>query len=425
MDIKEKINSIKKQHLSDKIRKLPVSCGVYLMKDKDAKVIYVGKALSLKKRVSSYFKKYKNHSYKQDSLISNVRDIDYIQTASEVEAVLLEADLIKKFQPKYNISLRDDKSFPFVKITVEDFPTVYICRPKRKDKSRYFGPYTNAKAIREAIKEIRKIFPFRSCLKMPKKECLHFHIGLCPAPCLRKITKRKYAQNIKNICLFLKGKKESLFKKLSEQMHRAAKRKNFEEAAKIRDQIMSLGSIYLGSQIDSFFQQARQLADVLNLKKLPFRIEAFDVSNIFGNEAVGSMVSFWQGKPDKSNYRRFRIKESAGQINDYKMLSEITRRRYLRLKNDRLTLPDLILIDGGKGHLCIVKEELDKLGLDLPLISIAKTEEKIFTPEKIDPIKLPINSPALRLIRRIRDEAHRFALSYHHILRRRKTFGGK
>ena len=411
--------------LKEKIKKLPNSPGVYIMKNKDKKTIYVGKAISLKKRVASYFKKKTTSDPKQDLLISNVKDIDYIPTTSEVEALFLEAGLIKRFKPKYNISLRDDKSFPFVRITTDKFPGVFICRPKEKNKAKYFGPYTNATAIREAFKEIRKIFPFRTCRKIPKKACLHFHIGLCPAPCIGKINQRQYSQNIRNIGLILQGRRESLFKSLSEKMHLAVKKNRFEDAAKIRDQIMALGSIYLGSQVNNPFQEAKQLADILNLKKLPFRIEAFDISNIFGKEAVGSMVSFWQGKPDKNNYRRFRIKESQGKINDYKMLSEITRRRYQRIKNERRQFPDLILIDGGKGQISVVKNELDKLNLDLPLVGIAKAEEKIIALNKRNPITLSMSSPALRLIVRIRDEAHRFALAYHHILRRKKVFGKK
>lgn len=410
--------------LKETIKSLPCSCGIYLMKDRNGKVVYIGKAISLKKRVSSYFIKREAPS-KQDALIQLVRDIDYIPTVSETEALLLEADLIKRFKPKYNVSLRDDKTFPFIKITQEIFSAISICRPKNKEKALCFGPYTDSQAIRELIKKIRKIFPFRSCRRMPKKACLNFHIGLCPAPCIGKIDKKDYAQNIRNISLILKGKSESLFKTLQEEINIEVKKRNFEEAARIRDQMLALGSIYLVGHSDNFLHEAEQLAKIISLKKLPFRIEAFDVSNIFGKEAVGSMVSFWQGSPDKNNYRRFRIKDSEGQINDYKMLAEITRRRYLRLKNERLIFPDLVIVDGGKGQVNAVKNELDKLNLDLPLVGIAKSEEKIISLTRKNPIVLPLNSPALRLVMRIRDEAHRFAVSYHHILRRKKTFEAK
>lgn len=411
--------------IKDKLKKIPDMPGVYFMKNEDGKIIYIGKAISLKKRLNSHFRNYNAKALKQDRFIYQVRDIDYIPTISDVEALLLEADLIKKFKPRYNVSLRDDKSFPLIKITNEEFPRIFICRPKKKDKAKYFGPYADATAIRDALKEIRKIFPFRSCRKMPKKACLNFHIGLCPAPCIGKIFKNKYKQNIRNICLVLEGKRESLFKDFSKKMHRLAKSKDFEEAAKVRDQMMALSSVYEGGSADNIFHQIRQLKDTLELRKLPLRIEAFDISNIFGNEAVGSMVSFWQGLPDKNNYRRFRIRESQGEINDYKMLSEITRRRYERLKNEKLPLPDLIIIDGGKGQISVVKDQLEILNLDIPLIGIAKSQERIFTLDRKNPIKLPENNPALILIRRIRDEAHRFAISYHHILRRKKTFEEK
>ncbi|HOX54813.1 MAG TPA: excinuclease ABC subunit UvrC [Candidatus Omnitrophota bacterium] len=410
--------------LEKTIKSLPDSSGVYLMKDRDGKVIYIGKAISIKKRVGSHFAK-RNSPSKQDVMIESVEDIDYIPTASETEALLLEADLIKRFKPKYNVSLRDDKTFPFIKIAKEKFPAVSICRPKNKDRALCFGPYTDSQAIRELLKKIRKIFPFRSCRSMPKKACLDFHLGLCPAPCIGKIDKKDYAKIIRSISLILKGKSEVLFKQLEEEINAEAKKRNFEEAARLRDQMLALGSIYLGSRVDNFLEEAKQLAKVLKLKKLPFRIEAFDVSNIFGKEAVGSMVSFWQGVPDKNNYRRFRIKESQGEINDYKMLAEITRRRYSRLKNEGLVLPDLVIVDGGRGQVSVVKNELDKLGLDLPLIGIAKVQEQIISLTKKDPIVLPLNSAALRLVMRIRDEAHRFAVSYHRILRRKKTFEEK
>jgi excinuclease ABC subunit C len=410
--------------LKEKIKYLPDSPGVYLMKNKDKKVIYVGKAVSLKNRVNSYFKN-RSSLPKQDVLILSIKDIDYIPTASEVEALLLEADLIKRLKPRYNVSLRDDKSFPIIKITADKFPAVFIGRAKKDDKAKYFGPFTDAKSIRELVKQIRKIFPFRSCHKLPKKSCLHFHIGLCPAPCIDKISQKDYNKIINNICLILKGKYEPLLGKLSQQMHLLAQEGKFEQAAQLRDQMLALGSIFLGGQVENFYQEAKQLAGILNLKNLPFRIEAFDVSNIFGKEAVGSMVSFWQGCPDKNNYRRFRIKESQGEINDYEMLAEIARRRYLRLKDEKREFPDLILVDGGRGQVSIVKKELDKLNLDLPIVGIAKSEEKIIILNKINPLVLPKNSPALRLIMRIRDEAHRFALAYHHILRRKKIFEEK
>ncbi len=394
------------------------------MKNASGKIIYIGKAISLKKRIASYFRTPSSQMSKQEMLMPNVCDIDYILADTEAQALLLEAELIKKHKPKYNVSLRDDKSFPSIAITNDDFPSVFISRQKMKEKAKYFGPYTNATALKGILKIIRDIFPFRSCRKLPKKACLYYYINLCPAPCISRVEKSKYRRSIKNIILILEGKYERLLKELTRQMQELAKGKRFEEAGVLRDQIMALGSIYSGGQIKTTVGQLQQLKDILRLTVLPMRIEAFDISNIFGSEAVGSMVSFFQGRPDKSNYRRFRIREFKG-IDDYKMLSEITRRRYKRIAEYRIKQPHLILIDGGKGQLSAVKNVLDELKLKIPVISIAKQNEEIFVTGRKNSIKLPKHYPALNLIRRIRDEAHRFALAYHHILRKKNAFKKK
>ncbi len=410
MDIKEKLKS------------LPNGPGVYIFKDERGKALYVGKAISLKKRVSAYFRKTSYYSPKTEALILNIKDLEYIPTASETQALLLEASLIKENQPKYNVEFRDDKSFPEVKVTDEDFPAIFVCRPKRKNRARYFGPYTNAKLLRQALKAIRRVFPFRSCRTMPKKPCLNYYLNLCPAPCIGRIKRRDYREIIKRICLFLEGKQEELIKDLSIKMGKEAKEKNFEKAAKLRDQIKALSSLMYTSEFSGWDKEGLgELRRVLRLPKLPRRIEAFDISNIFGKEAVGSMVSFYDGKPNKNNYRKFRIK-TVGQIDDYKMLAEVIQRRYRRVKKEKLPYPDLILIDGGKGHLSVAKRELKNLGLSLPLMGITKGEEEIYCVGKKAPLILPSNSAALHLLQRIRDEAHRFALAYHHILRRKKTF---
>jgi len=261
---------------------------------------------------------------------------------------------------------------------------------------------------------------------MPKSTCLNSDLKLCPAPCIGAVSKKKYSENIRNISLVLQGKQEYLLSELAKQMQRAAKKQNFEEALKIKNQIQALSSIYKDNATltGTCFQETEQLRDVLGLTVMPERIEAFDVSNIFGKEAVGSLVYFYRGRPDKNNYRRFKIKQTET-IDDYKMLAEITRRRYDRLKRENLSFPDLIIIDGGKGQLSIVKKELDKLNLNISVISIAKNKEVIFSPDRKEPIILPFESTALQLVRRIRDEAHRFALAYHHTLRRKITFEKK
>lgn len=410
-------------NLSNKIKSLPLTSGVYLMKNADGKVIYVGKAISIRKRVQSYFRKSSGHISKTDLLVSEIRDIDYLETNSEAEALILEASLIKEYDPKYNVELRDDKSYPFIAVTGEDFPRIFVDRPREKDKKTiYYGPYVEVGLVREALTIIRKIFHFRTCDPFPKKECLDYHIGLCEAPCIGKISRNDYAKNIRKVRLILEGKKNELYKSLKDEMETLAREKKYEEAAKVRNQLRAIGALYSGTKDVNYYKEAEQLQRALNLPKLPERIETFDISNIMGNQAVGSMVSFFQGKPDKNNYRRFKIREVSG-IDDFKMIAEIVRRRYRRLKEERKAFPDLIVIDGGKGQLSSACEELEKLDVDIPIISLAKQEEEIFVPNKRNSIRLSHESLGLKLIQRTRDEAHRFALSYHRLLRGKNALG--
>lgn len=407
--------------LKEKIKGFPECPGVYLMKDAQGKIIYIGKALSLKKRVGSYFHSLSNRDAKTSLLLSNVKDISFIKTKSEAQALILEAGLIKKHFPKYNVELRDGKSYPLIKITRDAFTTVAIVRPRKKDDAEYFGPYTSAGLLREALKIIRRVFPYSNCKpNRKKKACLDYHIGLCPGVCIGAITQDAYQKNIQNIRMILQGRQPELLSQLYKEMKLASSEKRFEDAAIIRDQVEALSALYFGGREGGYLEEAEELKLALKLAKIPKRIEAFDISNISGQEAVGSMVSFLSGKPDKNNYRRFKIK-TVSQADDYKMLSEITLRRYLRLKAEKNKMPDLIVIDGGKGQLSSVKNELDRLHLNIPVISIAKENEEIFLPGKDEPIKLPFESGALQLIQRVRDEAHRFALKYHRLLRKKKT----
>lgn len=409
--------------LKEKITALPDAPGVYIFKDAGGEIIYIGKAKALKKRVQSYFSRFL--SDKTQALVAKIADIEYKLTPSESQAQLLEAALIKEKLPIYNISLKDDKSFPLIRITDEEFPIVSIYRRKKakaNDTALYFGPYTNVKLLRQALKVIRRIFGFRSCKKMPKKACLYGRIKLCPAPCIRKISSQEYQEIIGDIKMFLDSKYEALSNRLASKMQEAAREKSFEEAAKIRDQINALSAL---GQTQTGFSRQDELEDLkklLQLAKLPQRIEAFDISNISGKEATGSMVSFYKGMPDKNNYRRFRIKTVEG-IDDYEMISEVVHRRYLRLVQEKLPLPDLILIDGGRSHLLTAKKQLDNLGLKIPLVSLAKDQENIYIQNRAQPIKLNSDTPGLNLIRRIRDEAHRFAIKYHHLLHRKKIIG--
>ncbi len=399
-----------------KLKSLPLTSGVYLMKDKKGKVIYVGKAVSLRKRVQSYFRK-KQTMTKTDLLVAEIADIDYIETASEAGALLLEASLIKKYKTKYNIELRDDKSYPYIEVTGEKFPRISVERPNEKKKSStYYGPYVSVGLVREALSLLRKIFHFRTCDPFPKKECLDFHIGLCEAPCIGKISKTEYLKNVKHVRFILEGKRDQLYKNLKKEMDTHSQRQEYEQAAKVRDQLRAIGALYSGTTNINYFKEAEQLQRALGLERLPERMEAFDISNIMGNQAVGSMVSFFHGKPDKRNYRRFRIKDVEG-IDDFKMIGEVVRRRYTRLKKEGAAYPDLIIIDGGKGQLSSACEELKKIDVVIPIISLAKREEEVFFPYKRSSVRLSHESLGLNLLRRIRDEAHRFAITYHRLLR--------
>lgn len=426
--------------LKEKIDKAPDSSGVYLIKDKEANIVYVGKAASIRKRLKSHFSK-GFISAKQQAMIESAFDVDYIPTSSTEAALLVEAALVKKYSPKYNAALKDDKAYPVLKLTTSgEFPRLFITRKKVADGSLYFGPYTNAKLLRKALKLMARLFPLRTCKNMPKQVCLNFHIRQCLAPCIGKINKQDYKKIVENVILFLEGNTEKLQKVLLEDMNNASKEGNFELAAYIRDQLRAISSVTGKAEIpqqiiaDSglptgqtglrLFKISTQLEDLcqkLNLPKTPFVIEAFDVSNIAGKEPVGSMVVFKNGRPFKDGYRKFKIK-TVSSIDDYSMMGEIVNRRYSRLLQEKHTLPDLIIIDGGKGHLMSVKKQLHKLGIwQIPVIAIAKSFELIYTKEEGEPLGLDPTSAASLLIQRIRDEAHRFAINYHRLLRSKKV----
>ncbi|HBR14960.1 MAG TPA: excinuclease ABC subunit C [Candidatus Omnitrophica bacterium] len=406
----------------EKIKGLPLTSGVYLMKNASGEVIYVGKAVSLRRRVQSYFRNSPTIALKTNLLVAEIRDIEVIETFSEAEALILEAGLIKKFKPKYNIELRDDKSYPYIEVTQERFPRISISRRKEKKKdAHYYGPYVNARLIREALNIIRKIFHFRVCDPFPGKECLDYHMGLCEAPCIGRISRKEYAKNIKNVCLILEGRKDTVYRNLKKEMESLARARQYEKAAKVRDQLRAIGALYSGTKDINYYKEAEQLQRVLGLPRLPERIEAFDISHIMGHQAVGSMVSFFNGRPDKRNYRRFRIKEVQG-IDDFKMIGEVVRRRYGRLKKEGAFYPDLIVVDGGKGQLSSAVAELDSLGVVIPIAALAKREEEVFLPRKREPVPLALDSLGLKLLRCIRDEAHRFAVAYHRNLRGKKVF---
>ena len=411
--------------IKDTVKKFPDSPGVYIMRGAGGSVLYVGKAGSIRKRVSSYFAR-SSHTVRIDHLVSEIKRIDYIKTNSEAEALIYEASLIKSERPKYNIDLKDDKSYPYLKLTAnEEYPRLLIVRGKKADGALYFGPYTNVKLLRQAVAFMRTVFPLRVCKKMGRKLCMNYHIAKCPGPCREKIEKKAYKKTVRDLEMFLGGRRSKLLDNLSRRMEEVSRRLDFEEAARIRDRIRNLSTVVTKRSVPGPLDQIDELKFVLHLKRRPKRMEAFDISNIRGKEAVGSMVSFYDGKPDKANYRKFRIR-TVKEIDDYKMMREVVYRRYRRLLDERRRLPDLIIIDGGKGHLTAAIKELDGLGIKkIPVIGIAKEFEHIYVQNRQLPIILPNDSSILQLIRRIRDEAHRFARNYHILLRRKKMFGTK
>ncbi|MDI6641712.1 MAG: transglycosylase SLT domain-containing protein [Elusimicrobiota bacterium] len=416
---------------------IPHTPGVYLMRNYAGEILYIGKANDLKKRISSHFSKSPlsgSIDSKLTPMLSQVKSVDYIILKSERDALLTENELIKKLKPKYNIIWRDDKSYPFVKLTDEEFPRIYLARQKKNRGMRVggklFGPYHNVGDVRHLLRYLRKVFGIRACKSLKKSQgCMYYHLKQCPAPCLNKISKTDYRKNINKVELFLMGKYAELEDQLQREMKTASNKLEFEKAAKLRDILhgietmfekvtfreIKLEDIQEGARIS---QALSELKIALQLKKLPITIEAFDVSNISGSNPTGSSVRFSYGRPDKDNYRRYKIKSVIG-IDDYSMIQEIVKRRYSRLIREQQKLPNLVLIDGGKGHLSAAKKILDELKLNnLEIISIAKEKEEIYLPDKNEPVKLDVTSPALQFLRHIRDEAHRFAISYHRYRRK-------
>ncbi len=410
---------------SKKIKKLPNSPGVYMFLDGKKRIIYVGKAISLKKRVSSYFQTARPRDTRGELLVNEIKDIEIIKTASEAEALIYEAALIKDNRPRFNIELKDDKSYPFLKLTVGDeYPRLYLTRKRINDGAVYYGPYVNVKLLKEALSFMKKVFPLRSCRNLKKKVCLEYHIGQCLGPCEGKILKKEYDEIVKYLKIFLEGRKGDLIKSLEKKMAECSKQKEYEKAIAIKSRIQALTAMQeLHAQHQQpIFGELDELRNALDIKKTPHVVECFDISNISGTQAVGSMVLFKNGKPDKAGYRKFKIKKVKN-IDDYSMIREVVKRRYLKLTEEGLSLPDLVLIDGGKGHLRVAKDELNSLGLgSLPIAAIAKEYNHLYVSGRKEAIRLSPGSRLLLLIQRIRDEAHRFAIRYHRSLRSKNVF---
>lgn len=537
-------------NIKEKLALLPNKPGVYIMKNAHGEIIYVGKAIILKNRVRSYFQAGSSSSPKVRVMVAQIVDFEYIVTANEVEALILESNLIKKHRPHYNILLKDDKSFPYIKLTLqEDFPRVFITRKLLKDGAKYFGPYTSAGAVHQTIKLLRKIFPLRSCSKMDnRRPCLEYHIKRCLAPCSGNINQEDYMQMAQSIELFLEGRSDLLLKELKVLMREASENMRYEEAAILRDQINSIETLrqqqtavtfagdvdVVGMALDEqgvcvqvFFVRAgkvigrdhflltaskedsetdilsafvqqyynkvafvpkeillpldlleaetivlsdwlstlkkqkvqilspkrgmkKDLLDLANenaaillkeenelrqqkehaelkavnilqnslgIEEYIHRIDCFDISHIQGSETVASMVVFKDGKESKKDYRRYKLKTVEGKPDDFKSMQEVVLRRYSKYED----LPDLIVIDGGKGQLSSALEVIRGLGLEMPVVGLAKRLEEIFQEGCSESILLPKDSPAIHLMQRIRDEAHRFAITYHRKLRSKRN----
>lgn len=532
--------------------KAPDKSGVYLWRNEEQAVIYVGKAKNLKNRLTSYFSG--NKDVKTRLLISRARSIEYITTDNEYEAFLLENNLIKKYSPRYNISLKDGKSYPVIKITKERFPRLYKTRTVMHDGSAYFGPFPDASALESFIETLHEIYPLRRCKKFREKTapCMYYHIGRCMAPCCKKTDASAYSEFIEEICQLLEGKGEETAKKLEIQMKEAAKSLNFEKAARLRDGLKALEILRTQNIVESFdgedrdyiatwregelvsftvlkmrsgkllgrdnyrtaslnedtelipefmasyysekelippqifvmksdgtefmkrwiyetyglrttilsvgetdsdnetakpvhkaaigmaqqnakediirrlrergdFPAMEELKVQLNLPSLPVRIEGFDIAHIGGKFPVASLISFYNGNPDKKNYRYFRLKTTDGIIDDFASMKEAVSRRYARLLNEKKELPDLILIDGGIGQVNAVHSVLQALNLDIPVAGLAKRDEEIYRPGNSVPVRLARRSDALRLLQRVRDETHRFATSRNQELRTKEN----
>ncbi|CAN5620338.1 excinuclease ABC subunit UvrC [soil metagenome] len=425
---------------ADKVRTFPTTPGIYLMKDAGGNVIYVGKAKNLRSRAGSYFKKEAAEAQRTAELVKQIRDIDYIPCESEVEALLKESRLVKDIQPKFNRDLKDGKSFPYLQIRIrEEFPRVEITRTPRRRGVRLYGPFVSKKHLKAAVGVLQKVLQFRTCsLDIKTREpqwryyrpCLLHSIRRCTAPCNLRVEKEEYRRQIRKLILVLEGKKRRLLRELREQMQAASKEMLFEKAARLRDEITMIKSLDLRGNVDSDQQVEvfpmdpkkglRGLQKVLGLPMRPRSIEGVDIAHLSGQDTVASLVSFLDGLPFKDGYRRYKIRTVEG-VDDFASMREVIVRRFQRMHDDGSVFPDILLIDGGKGQLSAVMDAFKSLNIEPPtVISLAKQEEEIFRPGESESIKLSRHSAALRLLQYVRDEAHRFAQHYHHILRKRK-----
>jgi excinuclease ABC subunit C len=438
-----------REALRDKVRSFPRAPGVYLMRDAKGRVIYVGKAKSLRNRVGSYFQDGHDHPPKVIAMMTEVAEVDFLEAESEADALLMESRLIKDIQPKYNKREKDDKTFPYIEITTrDDFPGVFLTRTPRTSGTKLYGPFTSVAWTREAISKLQKVFKYRTCSleidaadegRRHFRPCLLYHINQCTAPCADRISREEYRKDIERFKRFMEGNRQKVLAEMRAEMEQLSDALRFEEAKRVRDQIRAIESLSKRGELDRHVQPEvfhvdprkglEQLQRLLGLKTMPRAIEGIDIAHLQGSDTVGSLVSFVDGKPFKNGYRKFRIK-TVGGVDDFGAVREVVSRRYGRLNaaaeeaGDREGIfPDLVMIDGGAGQLHAALEAFEAAGIAPPkVISLAKREEEIFVAARSAPLRLPRNSPALRLLQHVRDEAHRFAQHYHHVLRTKSTF---
>jgi excinuclease ABC subunit C len=427
----------------EKVRDFPDAPGVYLMKDEQGRVIYIGKAKSLRNRASSYFTDAAGIERRTADLVTQIADIDFLEAESEVDALLLEARLIKDIQPKFNIDLKDDKSFPYLQIlTNEDFPRVEFTREPLDRGVKLYGPFANAGALRGAIQILQRVFRFRTCtLDIDETDtkwkwyrpCLLYNINQCTAPCNLRISREEYRNDINRLKLFLDGKRSALLKEMVREMQEASKNLEFEKAAKLRDEIVALEKLNLRGDLETheqpevFFVDPKKgltsLKRALHIEHELRSIEGIDIAHLGGADTVASLVTFLDGIPFKPGYRRFKIKTVEG-VDDFASIREVILRRFRTERVEDWPPPDLLLIDGGKGQVSAALQAFYELGEKPPtMIGLAKREEEIIFTHSNEPLRLSRHNAGLRLLQAVRDEAHRFARHYHHLLRKKNSLG--
>ncbi len=415
------------KNLKDKLSKLPNSPGVYFFINKSGDIIYIGKATSLRSRVRSYFQSTHN-DYKTPMLVENIYDLRTIDANSSIEALFLEAEFIKRHKPLYNVREKDDKNFVYIRVAIaEDFPSIKIVRRPADDKSKYYGPFIASFQVKEALRYLRKIFPYYTKPQKTHSSKLEYQIGIIPHP---SISQLEYKKSIRKLMLIFEGKTSQLLSQLEKEMNKLSKTKDFEKAAEVRNQYLAIKGLSTKISIgddDTFDiqldQALSQLAKTLKLNKNPKRIECYDISNFAGTDAVSSMIVFTDGLPDQKQYRHFKMRTKGP--NDFAMMQETIERRFSS-RNSGWATPDLIIVDGGKGQLSSVSKTLQELNLGIPICGLAKRYETIIVQnsasqeDNFSEYNFESSSPLLHLLQRIRDEAHRFAISYHRVSRKKR-----